>query len=70
MPDLSLVLDEDLWDELCRRHDGCILVTVQRKTAQQEELHTNYHGGKIHCVGMAEYMKAVLLKELGEATHG
>jgi hypothetical protein len=70
MPDMSLVLDEDIWKELCKRYDGAIMVTLRRVDDGHDDTVINYHGGRALCVGLCEHVKDKLLSVMrGDVEH-
>jgi len=62
--DLSLVLDEEIFKELCKRYDGVIIARVRKIDSEHEDIVVDYHGGKILCVGLTEHVKDKLLELL------
>ena len=61
MTDLSLVLREDLYKELCSRFDGVVLITLKKMDSHNDETMLDYHGGRALCIGLCEHMKDKLL---------
>ena len=64
--DLSLVLTQDLWNELEKRNDAVILCGVSIRDSKYEESFVWYKGGQFTCLGLAEHaadMLKVALKE-------
>ena len=61
--DLSLVSMDDIWEELKKRFDACLLVDLKEYDEQREGAQISYHGGKFICIGLAEYAKEKILKD-------
>lgn len=70
MTDLSLVLEDELWEELKKRYDACVLVTLKTLDGKRESSQVSWHGGKFVCMGLAEVIieriKDVYWKDCGE----
>ena len=67
MTDLTLVLEDDLWEEMKKRYDGFIFVTLANLDKHIETIKINYHGGKSTCIGLAELCKERIIEDfLGE----
>jgi len=64
--DLSLVLLDEIWEELKKRYDGCILTTLKNRGDGTEEIQINYYGGKFTCIGLAEKTKDRILQSTRE----
>lgn len=64
--DLSLVLLDDLMDELKKRYDVFIFAYVNRLDNKEEDVMLQYHGGRMACVGLSEMMKSKLMHELSD----
>lgn len=62
--DLSLVLDDEMWKELCRRYDSVILITYRNLEKGFDSTSMSYHGGKALCVGLCRHMEDKLLSEM------
>ena len=58
--DLALVTTEELWEEIKKRHEGCVLLTVVRRTAVEESRETFWHGGLTRCIGLLRLAEARL----------
>lgn len=54
----------ELWEEICRRSDGAILVWTVEKTKSNQPLHAKIHGTLTTCLGLAEFVKACLVRDL------
>lgn len=61
---LSLVLEDDLWKELCKRYDTILLVTHKNLDTLRESKQISYHGGKFTCVGLAETAKDKIIRDI------
>ena len=67
MTDLTLVLEDDLWEEMKKRYEGFIFVTLNTLDKSRESIKINYHGGKSICIGLAELCKKRIIEDfLGE----
>ncbi len=55
MIDLSLVLLEDIWEELKKRHDSIIMAARNSVDGKVEDSFVYYKGGKFTCIGLAEH---------------
>lgn len=62
--DLTLVTIDEMWDEIKKRNDAAVLVTLKNVDDQSEVSDTFYDGGKYTCVGLCEGMKEKILKNL------
>ena len=62
--DLALVSMEDLWMEICKRHDVAVLIVSKRVTPVIDSMSFKYAGGKATCVGLCEHVKNVMLSEM------
>jgi hypothetical protein len=70
MSDMSLILDEDIWKELCKRYDGAIMITLRNVDGKSDETNLKYHGGRAMCIGLCEHMKDKLLSVMrGNVEH-
>ena len=63
-PDLSLVLLDDIYQELCNRFDSFILCYVNNRGDKTEEVQINFKGGKLACIGLAEHCKDKILADM------
>ena len=61
--DLSLVSFEDLWQELCKRHDYCAFVGKIDKTVPQYLLSRKYKGSRFQCLGIIDLLKRMVEDE-------
>lgn len=52
---LSLITDEQLWNELSKRNTAAIMVTLKKYDSDREAVHVFYSGGKFTCLGLAEH---------------
>ena len=64
MTDLSLVSEDELWEEIKKRNDACVLVTLRTLDNQRESSQIVYAGGKFICMGLAERTKYRILAEI------
>ena len=66
--DLSLVTREELIDEMKRRTSSMLLVFTQDPKVHGDPLGDysviDYHGGMVMCLGLAEFARATLTKDL------
>jgi hypothetical protein len=63
MTDLSLVSEEDLWEEMKKRHHAAVLVTLKSYDVNREGIMVSYCGGRYACIGMAQYAMAKMMAE-------
>lgn len=70
MIDLSLVLMDDIWEELKKRYDGIILTIIKSRDNSHEESQVSFSGGKFTCIGLAEHTKDKILEDLRNSTEG
>ena len=59
--DLSLVLLEDILNELKKRYETYIFCYSNTLDKDTEETAHHFHGGKTACIGLAEQLKHGLL---------
>ena len=65
--DLSLVLKEDIWEELKKRYDAVVLITYKDLTNEDSDIGISYYGGKALCAGLSEVAKRKMLKSLEDS---
>ena len=69
--DLSMVLMDDIWEELKNRFDAILLVDLKNYDDTREGAKISYKGGKFVCMGLADYAKErILIDSCGESTIG
>jgi len=62
--DLSLVLDDELWEEIKKRFDGAILTTVRDINGKHEAIQISFCGGKAQAIGLAERTRDKILSDM------
>jgi hypothetical protein len=70
MADLSLILEEELWAELCRRHDSVLMITLKNLDTKSEAAEISFHGGKFTCIGLAQRAIDKILRSMDEGEEG
>lgn len=63
MKDLSLVSDDEIWEEISKRNCSAILVTLKQYDDRREGVQVNFCGGKFTCIGLAEHCLTKILDE-------
>jgi len=67
MIDLSLVLKDEIWEELKKRYDAVILITYKDLNGNDSDIGIDYYGGKALCAGLSEVAKIKMLKSLEDS---
>lgn len=57
---LDLVPMEDIFDAICRRTDGCLLVWQTKRTDHEHDAFVSYDGGLTLAIGLAERSKDLM----------
>ena len=65
--DLSLILFDDIWEELKKRYDAVVLITYKSLTDIDSDIGISYYGGKALCAGLSEAAKIKMLKSLEDS---
>ena len=66
MTNLSLISVDDLWEEIKRRNDAAVLITVKDRGDDTEE-HRGFHSGsKFACIGLVTFFREKVIGELFE----
>jgi hypothetical protein len=53
---------DELWDEIARRHEICILLVLRTKTESKDAYRRFWHGGICQCIGLLDVAKAEMVK--------
>ena len=69
-PDLSLVLTEDIYNELKKRYDAFILTTQATASKDKEDITISFHGGKAVAIGLCDWTKEAILEKGREENEG
>ncbi len=67
MTDLSLILLEDILNELKKRYEAYIFSYKNSLDKDTEETAHHFHGGKTSCIGLVEQFKHGLLNDYDDS---
>lgn len=72
MIDLSLVSEDDIWEEISKRNCAAILVTLKGYDDNREGVQVSFSGGKFTCIGLAQHVLGKISEEAfdGEEQEG
>lgn len=70
MSDLSLVLWDDICEEIKKRYDGFIFIGVKNLDGKSDSLHMDFGGGKTQVLGLLEWGADKMKMSLREQTKG
>lgn len=62
--DLSLVTNDEMWEELKRRHDGVVLIMHRDINKHQTDTLYWFSGGKHLCLGLVRSVEHALRHDL------
>ena len=63
MADLALVSLDDLLEELFKRHDSCVLMTLQNINGEEERLRFYHKGSKVVALGLCDIIQGALIED-------
>lgn len=63
MIDLSLVSEEEMWEELKKRNTSVILITLKGYDDNREAVAVSYCGSKFMCIGLAEHCVSKIMQD-------
>lgn len=61
--ELALVSTDELWEELTRRHDGVVMVTMRNPTGGNEDKMIYYSRGFVLALGLLVYAQNQMLRQ-------